>query len=55
VKEIIQDLDSHDLLHSTEGAKIDAYGYVDVVPEDAQDAPKEGCPSPRAGEDATFI
>jgi hypothetical protein len=41
VKEIELDLDSHDILHSTEGAKIDARGYVDVVPEDAQDAPKE--------------
>jgi hypothetical protein len=45
VKEITQDLDSHDILHTTEGAKIDAKCYVDVVPEDAQDSPTEGCHS----------
>jgi hypothetical protein len=37
VKEIERDLDSHDILHSTECAKMDAKGGVDVtlVPEDA--------------------
>jgi hypothetical protein len=37
VKEIERDLDSHDILHSTECAKMDAKGGVDVilVPQDA--------------------
>jgi hypothetical protein len=55
VKEITQDLDSHDILHSTEGAKIDDKGYIDVVPEDDQDAPTEGCPSLLRGEDDMSI
>ena len=37
VKEITQDLDSHDILHSTEFAEMDVKGHVDVnlIPEDA--------------------
>ena len=37
VEEIERDLDSHDILHSTECAKMDIKGSVDVnlVPEDA--------------------
>jgi hypothetical protein len=37
VKEIERDLDSHDILHSTECAKMDDKGGVDVIliPEDA--------------------
>ena len=37
VKEIKRDLDTHDILHSTESAKMDAKGRVDVklIPEDA--------------------
>ncbi len=38
VKEIEQDLDSHDILHTTEWAKMDAKGHVDVnlvLPDDA--------------------
>ncbi len=44
VKVIEQDLDSLDILQSTEGAEMDAKGYVDVtlVSEDAKDVPKEG-------------
>ncbi len=43
VKEIERDLDSHDILHSTECAKMDAKGRVDVelIPDDAWDATKE--------------
>lgn len=38
VKEIERDLDSHDILHSTESAKMDAKGHVDVdlVPEEEE-------------------
>lgn len=45
VHEIEQDLESHDILHSTEGAEMDEKGYVDVSmaePEDVQHDPKEG-------------
>ena len=44
VKVIEQDLDSLDILQSTEGAEMDAKGYVDetLVSEDAKDVPKEG-------------
>ena len=36
VREIERDLESHDILHSTESAKMDAKGHVDVnlIPED---------------------
>jgi hypothetical protein len=44
VKEIERDLDSQEILHSTEGATMDAKGHVDVTPalEDAPDTPAEG-------------
>jgi hypothetical protein len=44
VKEIERDLDSQDILHSTEGATMNVKGHVDVtlILEDAQDAPAEG-------------
>ena len=43
VHEIEQDLESHDILHSTEGAEMDEKGQVDVAtPEDVQHDPKEG-------------
>jgi hypothetical protein len=43
VKVIEEDLDSLDILHSTEGAEMDAKGCVDVtlVSEDAKD-PERG-------------
>ena len=52
VKEIEQDLDSRDILHSTDGAEIDEKGQVDVtlVLDDAQDAPTEVCFSPPTDE-----
>ena len=39
VKEIEQDLDSHDISHSTECATMDAKGHVDVnlVPEEEEE------------------
>ena len=43
VKEIRRDLDTHEILHSTECAEMDAKGRVDVnlIPEDAYGATKE--------------
>lgn len=52
VKEIERDLDSHDIYHSTECAKMDAKGHVDVnliqddaevnlIQDNAEDATKE--------------
>jgi hypothetical protein len=40
VKEIGRDIDSREVLHSTEAAEMDAKGYVDVTlaPENAHDA-----------------
>ena len=45
VREIEQDLESHEILHSTEGAEMDEKGHVEVsmaAPEDVQHDPKEG-------------
>jgi calcium permeable stress-gated cation channel len=45
VHEIEQDLESHDISHSTEGAEMNQKGYVEVTmapPQDAQHVPKEG-------------
>lgn len=41
VHEIERDLESHDILHSSEGAEMDDKGYVDVTLVAPEDAPRE--------------
>jgi len=52
VHEIERDLDSRDILYSTEGAEMDEQGRVHLeVPEDILYTPSEGGPLPSAGGD----